>query len=87
MNKTKQTHTPGSWFIAVKIPKYNNILMCGENSKGICSVHNNGSKESKANAHLIAAAPELLEALELSLPLLEIFKKKRGAKGEDQSTP
>lgn len=49
-------HTPGPWRFdgpTLKGPSYN-----------IGSVNSHGTVEGKANAHLIATAPDLLEALE-----------------------
>jgi hypothetical protein len=56
------THTPGPW-------KYDDfyVVAAGEDEDVICEVW----VTHKANAALIAAAPEMLEALKLSYPLLE----------------
>jgi hypothetical protein len=37
-----------------------------------------GNVEQEANSHLIAAAPDLLEALELLLPLIKTQEQKLG---------
>lgn len=62
------THTPGPWALS---------HVCGGNytvlpeshkkhaSHAIASVHENHGEENAANARLIAAAPELLEALKV----------------------
>lgn len=54
----KTQHTPGPWAVAMKCTQvWNNDL--GGVAVTICS-----GVRSKEDAHLIAAAPELLEALE-----------------------
>jgi len=44
-------------------------------------------EEAKANARLIAAAPDLLDALEKALPLLEGFEEGDAAMREDDEEP
>ena len=59
-------HTPGPWRFdgpTLKGPSYN-----------IGGVNSHGTVEGKANAHLIAAAPELLEALEAAMEWAEHCK-------------
>lgn len=68
-------HTPGPWVLS---------LVCGGNytllpeshkkhpSHAIASIHENHGERNAANAALIAAAPELLEAAKFALSLLEI---------------
>jgi hypothetical protein len=53
-------HTPGPWAI------YRDGLSVGKakDHTGICEVWERSASDGFANAHLIAAAPELLEALE-----------------------
>ncbi len=52
-------HTKGPW----KVYQYDNkVQIDGIGRKSVCTIHSNN--EEKANARLIAAAPELLEALE-----------------------
>jgi len=61
-------HTPGPWKIRNDITK--DTLICSENKTIICGIHQknlNILSETKANAQLIAAAPELLEKLEIVL--------------------
>ena len=60
MNK----HTPGPWdfdsfALREEIRAENNPLIAI-----VCSVHCDSPEQTKANAHLIAAAPDLLFALE-----------------------
>ena len=57
----KTKHTPGKWFFDAQ----ENVIERG-NGEGyvrICDVTKHRPAETKANARLIAAAPELLEAL------------------------
>lgn len=54
MSKTK--HTPGPWEYNVGMASIYSV----QEKKKICVL----THENEANAHLIAAAPELLEALE-----------------------
>tara|TARA_R110000744_G_scaffold203921_1_gene322814 strand:+ start:671 stop:946 length:276 start_codon:yes stop_codon:yes gene_type:complete len=44
----------------------------------ICHVFRHDTKEGIANAHLIAAAPELLEALQIAKKALDVELKKGG---------
>jgi hypothetical protein len=55
---TPGAHTPGPWYVDI----YNNILHKGEMVAFACI---SGGYPEKANARLIAAAPEMLEALEM----------------------
>ena len=64
-------HTQGKWEISKRTPKAINII---GRSKTICNIRQDGrsgfkslilQEEAEANAKLIAAAPELLEALNL----------------------
>lgn len=63
MDKLK--HTPGPW----KITKYTETTISDDNDRTIASAgsYNDGTEstylENKANAKLITAAPEMLEAL------------------------
>ena len=61
----KQKHTPGPW----KITRYAALHVETEGHRGICSCgYTNSTKdiddENKANARLIAAAPDMLAALQ-----------------------
>jgi len=65
-------HTPGPWKIRNDITK--DTLICSENKTIICGIHQknlNILSETKANAQLIAAAPELLDIAEYSLKIVE----------------
>lgn len=66
------SHTPGAWRIAEEMRGLNNVRVHGvEDEKGF-AIANCGTGDAGArNARLIAAAPELLELLELALPSVE----------------
>lgn len=57
MTTTNAKHTPGPWH---KLPARTLINIKGPKGEQICQI----PIRDKANAHLIAAAPELLEALQ-----------------------
>jgi len=54
--KTKQTYTPGPWTISEDGTDVNNV-----EGAGVCAIY--ADESSEANARLIAASPDLLEAL------------------------
>lgn len=72
MSTTKQTHTPGPWF-AIPGPSFDQILIGRSpayDPRPIATVNpvathesNESVTEQKANSRLIAAAPELKDAL------------------------
>jgi len=62
-------HTPGPWNLA---RGKNSVSVCFSGSAGVELVPwGNENLISKADAQLIAAAPEMLEALQLLLPTIE----------------
>lgn len=65
MNKN---HTSGPWHVA-ESPNHHSPFITNATGKGTIanSVHGTTSAEQEANARLIAAAPELLEACETAL--------------------
>lgn len=77
MTQPQPAHTPGPWNIATEKNKWI-VIGCGEWSdktnkpRAICFIPNGGKEDVEperyakrlANARLIAASPELLEALE-----------------------
>lgn len=61
-------HTPGPWAYQEDSDAYTHIVR-GPGNRFICQLAQTTSAEIEANARLIAAAPELLEALErIALP-------------------
>lgn len=79
---TKTKHTPGPWVVGRNLKYGQSILIDAENGdpslhysswRGLAIVHGcddspiKGSQVAVANAHLIAAAPELLEALKAAV--------------------
>lgn len=75
----KKKHTIGEWKMSNTpeyfVPKSSTIQIESDLSEGwICKVQNNGVigvEEGEANAKLIAAAPELLEACQRAMQTLE----------------
>ncbi|KKL15810.1 hypothetical protein LCGC14_2501870 [marine sediment metagenome] len=59
-------HTPGPWEIIISPDDgHRHILAVVQGShKNVCALSVRSIRETDANAHLIAAAPELLEACE-----------------------
>lgn len=69
MSKT----TPGPWRTGEKVPQ---AVYAGEDIICLCdSMSELSHGEEAANARLIAAAPELLEALQAILPIAEEYRK------------
>jgi hypothetical protein len=68
-------HTPGPWFVAPR----NEVNSAGHNIAMIADLdwgqyrdaEDNGEAEFEANARLIAAAPDLLEALKAAMAFLD----------------
>lgn len=59
-------HTPGPWHYQEKADRYTHIVRSGGSDLGnffVCQLGQDTSGVAEANARLIAAAPELLEAL------------------------
>ncbi len=78
MNKETTKHTPGPWKARDCFTNGQPVEYAIETRDAwLASVHITGPKngfdceEAEANARLIAAAPELLEALKKVLPLVE----------------
>ena len=88
-------HTPAPWKVFCTRPGSNNndyTLEKPSNKKGYYKHVNISAEEREANAHLIAAAPELLEVLEQTFedlkngsydennvePIINVIKKARG---------
>lgn len=75
MSETDQKHTPGPWIARRQDACYWKIN--SEDWGGIASLHDPLAEQMErddgleANAHLIAAAPELLEALERIVSVID----------------
>jgi hypothetical protein len=69
-------HTPGPWQrVDVSTGSATKKeQLCNEGYAALLIQHD-GSKEGEANARLIAAAPELLEAVEALLPAVEALEE------------
>jgi hypothetical protein len=66
--KTAQ-HTPGPWHLNEKLSRHNTALIYGPDDYLIADagrIQKRSENETKANAALIAAAPDLLAALKLA---------------------
>lgn len=61
---TKAKHTPGPWNVA-KTTFGQTIIDAPSIGEIVCRVEEWSEKQDEANARLIAAAPELLDALKL----------------------
>jgi len=66
-------HTPGPWAYQEDSDAYTHIVR-GPNNRFICQLNQSTSAEIEANARLIAAAPELLSALQVA----ELALRERG---------
>lgn len=80
MSKTKAQHTPGPW--SFREGKYGNVVIESPDSQPahVATIDGgapNPRAELLANASLIAAAPDLLDALEWVLPSREECPKCR----------
>ena len=64
-------HTPGPW----RVIEHSTGMLCvvGDNDKSLCSVGYNRTegRDDIANARLIAAAPEMLAALQFAEPYID----------------
>ena len=61
MTDRKEKFTPGKWEVADA--SNGELWICANRSDVIASVYGNSGNVGNANAHLIAAAPEMYEAL------------------------
>ena len=62
-------HTPGPW--EVNIDAIGDIFISGANSEYVAEIGSSEDKAAMNDANLIAAAPELLEALKYFLDVYE----------------
>ena len=60
---TQATHTSGPWAVDYEGPAHLSIEDEAGRVLALCNLQNEDGDEDEANAHLIASAPELLEAL------------------------
>ena len=63
-------HTPGPWEYQEESDAYTHIVRA-KNNYMICHLSQNTSGATEANARLIAAAPELLEAIKYYFRVLD----------------
>ncbi len=64
-------YTPGPWLIVPQTEPRTVKIGTGEKGwLGVAQAFGDSDEEAQANSRLIAAAPELLETLKLSLPFL-----------------
>ena len=73
----RPAHTPGPWTILPNTPHFVRAMHPAEGMQPVATVYHFDG-ELAANARLIAAAPELLEALEAVLPDLEHYVATHG---------
>lgn len=78
---SKNAHTPGPWFhhgpsgSQHTAGGFVNSTADRNGSPVVCSIYGTGGQPYEANARLIAAAPDLLDALEYALPSLGFEEK------------
>lgn len=60
-------HTPGPWTIEIPSNGCDRYIIHGKSFEEICATCLDTEHEMQANARLIAAAPELLEACKMAL--------------------
>jgi hypothetical protein len=68
----KAEHTPGPWTVICGVDGA--VIHNGVTISSVCD----GATAWKANSRLIAAAPELLMALQMALPAVEYFDEHEG---------
>lgn len=89
-------HTPGPWYvgaqndaiyiIAGRPPALNNDFpVHGADRELIAAMKGDGYSMDSANASLIAAAPDLLAALQVVMPALEVMRKQWPRSKHDDS--
>jgi len=73
----KAKHTPGPWNVKMQYVVKNNMVVSimANHHNPVNFVSKVGSLEDMANARLIAAAPDLLQALQSAKRLLELVEK------------
>jgi len=84
---SKAQHTPGPWHIADAHHGEKVSIECKENTFVALVDHRGTFGMQMANASLIAAAPELLEALEIALPYVQALHDNISAAMGHENTP
>lgn len=75
-------HTPGPWqSIGQWNDEWDGVLIKGDGVTVALASYIGGTEQAKINARLIAAAPDLLSALEAALPFLTFAATQYEAKG------
>jgi hypothetical protein len=75
------SHTPGPW--EARWPKFDALILdAAERVIASVSFNDHADTECEANAHLLAAAPELLDALKNLIPLAEYAPDELGTAKE-----
>lgn len=76
----KTKHTPGTWF--VEMGDLGSYFVSSGNTFVVCQIFSNDvfddplpPGECKANANLIAAAPDLLEALDTTMSIIKAYEQ------------
>ncbi len=67
------THTPGPWYASLDGLNADGGIRQARTNKIVASGIEVGLEEGIANARLIAAAPDLLAALELAIPMIDRY--------------
>ena len=89
MNNRAEIHTPGPWKVSEYVPT--RVDSCirkdsGNISEQICRM-SSGSKEARANARLIATAPELLTEIKIAREYIRsLHGSLTNAMGHDKTT-
>jgi len=73
------SHTPGPWIAQIKIGSIDSFRILSINPSVGCAKCLVCELDRRANANLIAAAPELLEALEAALNFIDDPKQQARA--------
>ncbi len=81
-------HTPGPWHRNIRANGKYPVVFAGRNQHVATTTQQTDPVETEANIDLIAAAPDLLEALKMATQQLEIdaiFMSLSGASGNHQA--
>lgn len=69
--ETKLAHTPGPWAAKMPTEQWSDHAVTDKLHLVLATVHDFAGQPAEANARLMAAAPQLLETLEITLASLE----------------